>query len=162
MVGRDDVPRYADRRHAFSGNVITINPDSLSRRTTLPAGGSSMGAAIVTALQLENGTWSLRWGRFSARRSGSRRAAGLTKNLSENPANLIPLIFLAGVAFLFVLVEVLTLGMVMSLGGASAPRRDPPGDDTPARGEPPLSHSHRGTSTICGKWSSRSIEWPRI
>src|SRR5690606_33095766 len=41
---------------------------------------------------------------------------GLTKNLSENPANLIPRIFLRGVAFLFVLVEVLTLGMVMSMG----------------------------------------------
>jgi serine phosphatase RsbU (regulator of sigma subunit) len=99
-----------------AGSLITINPDSVSRSPVSTEAESSMGAAIVTVLQLDEGEWSTRKPLLRAQVGLAAALRGLTKNLSENPANLIPLIFLGGVAFLFVLVEVLTLGMVMSMG----------------------------------------------
>lgn len=113
-----DASAFLDTRIDITptGNLITINPDSVSRSAVSVDAGSSMGAAIVTVLQLEDGSWSTRKPLLRAQVGLAAALRGLTKNLSENPANLIPLIFLGGVAFLFVLVEVLTMGMVMSMG----------------------------------------------
>jgi len=113
-----DASAFLDTRIDITptGSLITINPDSVSRSVVPSEAESSMGAAIVTVLQMDDGEWSLRKPLLRAHVGLAAALRGLTKNLSENPANLIPLIFLGGVAFLFVLVEVLTLGMVMSMG----------------------------------------------
>jgi sigma-B regulation protein RsbU (phosphoserine phosphatase) len=107
-----DVTRSVDSR----GAVLSIVPDTLRLSGTQRQGNASMGAALVELMEWQNGAWSPRntlvWtkvGFFEAIR-------GLTRNLQENQFNLIPLLFLAVVAFLFVLVELLTLGMVISMG----------------------------------------------
>lgn len=77
---------------------------------------TSPGAALVQAIEWSRGQWHdrqvLLWvkvGFFSAVR-------GLAQNLRENPFNLFPLIFLAVVAGLLVLVQLLTVGMVVAMG----------------------------------------------
>lgn len=112
-----DAQAFLDTRYKFvspTGSMITIQSDTLSAESSSPP-GSSVGAAIVPALELQDGTWIDREPLLRAQVGFAAALRGLTRNLQENPANLIPLIFLLGVAFLFVLVEVLTLGMVMSM-----------------------------------------------
>jgi len=76
------------------------------------------GAATASALEFSNNHWQRRMVLIWARVGFFSAIRGLARNLQENPFNLFPLVFLGVVAVLFVLVEVLTLGMVSSMSGS--------------------------------------------
>ncbi len=80
------------------------------------AGETSPGVALLPAVEWSNGAWRDRQVLLWVRVGFMQAVRGLTQNLRENPFNLFPLLFLAVVAGLFVLVEVLTIGMVVSMG----------------------------------------------
>jgi HAMP domain-containing protein len=77
---------------------------------------TSSGAALLPAVEWSDGVWRdgqvLLWVRVEF----VQAMRGLTQNLGENRFNYLPLVFLVVVAGLFVLVEVLTIGMVVSMG----------------------------------------------
>ena len=109
------------RWSSLSGPVTGGSPaDTLPG---IPMGGSgpgetSAGAAVVPALEWSGQSWEPRMVLLWARVGFFHAVRGLALNLSENPFNLIPLVFLAVVALLFVLVEILTLGMVATMGSS--------------------------------------------
>ncbi len=78
--------------------------------------GPSTGAALVPAFEWSDGSWHERMVLLWARVGFFSSFRGLARNVQGNPFNLIPLVFLGIVAVLFVLVEILTLGMVISMG----------------------------------------------
>ena len=79
-------------------------------------GTFSMGAALVPANEFGSDGWKERSLLLHAQLGIFDALRGLTRNLQENPFNAVPLVFLAIVALLFVLVVLLTLGMVISMG----------------------------------------------
>ncbi len=97
-----------------SGLVVNLRSDA-PKTTNRPR---ASGAAVVTVDEWSNGEWVTKRSALWTSVGFFQAVRGLTRNLSENPFNFIPLLFLAMVAFLFVLVEVLTLGMVISMGRA--------------------------------------------
>ena len=113
---------YLDTRWAFESDgavSATFGADTTS------GGGAAlnhsrdtgaMGAAMVPTLGWNGSEWRPRQVLLWARVGFLRAVRGLASNLQENPFNLIPLLFLAGVAVLFFLVEFVTLGMVVSMG----------------------------------------------
>lgn len=80
------------------------------------SGEASPGAALLPAVEWSSGGWRNRQVLVWVRVGFMQAVRGLTQNLRENPFNVFPLLFLAVVAGLFVLVEVLTAGMVVSMG----------------------------------------------
>jgi HAMP domain-containing protein len=80
------------------------------------AGERTPGAALVPAVEWSDGAWRDRQVLLWVRVGFMKAVRGLTQNLRENPFNYLPVAFLAVVAGLFVLVEVLTVGMVVSMG----------------------------------------------
>jgi HAMP domain-containing protein len=80
------------------------------------SGETFRGAASIPAVEWSNGGWRDRPVLLRVRVGFLQAVRGLTQNLSENPFNFLSLLFLAVVAGLFVLVEVLTVGMVVSMG----------------------------------------------
>jgi HAMP domain-containing protein len=80
------------------------------------SGEISPGVALLPAVEWSNGGWRDRQVLLGVRVGFLQAVRGLTRNLGENRFNVVPLIFLAVVAGLFVLVEILTVGMVVSMG----------------------------------------------
>lgn len=76
----------------------------------------SPGMALLPATEWSDGAWRNATGVLSVWVGFLQAVRGLTQNLGENRANAASLGFLAVVAGLFVLVEVLTVGMVVSMG----------------------------------------------
>lgn len=130
MVRRIEAEAYLDTRWVFDPNgelAATVGSDSLAgTAATLssnlvprrPRDTRAMGAAMVSTLGWNGSEWQPRQALLWARVGFFRAVRGLASNLQENPFNLIPLLFLAGVAVLFFLVEFVTLGMVVSMGGS--------------------------------------------
>lgn len=121
LVRRLDATAFLDTRVVVEpdGRGFTVLPDTLSGANAPPErseSGFSMGAALIDVLEYANGEWRLRSTLLHAQVGLWQALRGLTRNLKENPFNAVPLFFLAIVALLFVLVEVLTLGMVISMG----------------------------------------------
>lgn len=83
-----------------------------------PAAQTAMGAAVVNALVGTRGHWEREHRLVWARVGFWSALQSLSSNLQENQFNWIPLLFLAGVAVLFVLVEFMTVGMVVSMGSS--------------------------------------------
>lgn len=102
------------------GRGFTVVSDTTTTaRQPLPgasAGTLSMGAALVHANEFTPEGWRRRALLLHAELGLFEALRGLTRNLQENPFNAVPLVFLAIVAMLFVLVVLLTLGMVISMG----------------------------------------------
>ncbi len=123
LARRIEAEAYLDTRWAFEsdGQVSsTQGADSSRARATDSLARSrdngAMGAAMVQTLGWNGTEWRPRQVLLWARVGFFRAVRGLASNLQENPFNVIPLLFLAGVAVLFFLVEFVTLGMVVSMG----------------------------------------------
>lgn len=102
-------------RVASSGLAVRLSADSLG--TGGPGAASwTWGAAGLQVMEWTSGGWRSETVTLRSRVGFFEAVQGLTRNLQENPYNTIAIIFLAVVAFLFVLFEVLTLGMVISMG----------------------------------------------
>ena len=98
-----------------SGLAVQLTADTLDG-----TGGSATswtwGAAGLAIHEWSGGEWQIETVTLRSRVGFFEAIQGLTRNLQENPYNTIAIIFLGVVAFLFVLFEVLTLGMVISMG----------------------------------------------
>ena len=97
-----------------TGLAVQLRADSLSAGD--PATSWTWGAAGLPVTEWVGGEWKTETVTLRSRVGFFEAVQGLTRNLQENPYNTIALIFLGVVAFLFVLFEVLTLGMVISMG----------------------------------------------
>jgi hypothetical protein len=110
--------RWVVQSAAGGLSIATAGRDTTSARPrTRPVGAAtSPGAAVLSAMEWSGGHWRNRAILLWARVGFVTALRGLARNLQENPFNLIPLVFLSVVGLLFVFVEVVTLGMVTSMG----------------------------------------------
>jgi len=76
----------------------------------------SAGVALLRAQAWTEGQWKERPVLLWAQVGFLYTIRGVASNVRENPSNIMALIFLAVVALLFVLVEILTLGLVTAMG----------------------------------------------
>ncbi len=105
----------------LEGGFTVASRDSASAALSLDdefarAHQTSPGAALLQAIEWSRGQWHDRQVLLWVRVGFLSAVRGLAQNLRENPFNLFPLIFLAVVAGLFVLVQLLTVGMVVAMG----------------------------------------------
>jgi len=103
------------------GGFTIALPDTSNRSPDGDAGvpqasQTSLGAALLPGIEWSGGSWHDRQVLLWVHVGFLPAIRGLAQNLRENPFNLFSLIFLAVVAGLFVLVELLTIGMVVTMG----------------------------------------------
>lgn len=110
---------YLETRFGFdeSGHALADDSESLPFSARVEGSeGRAMGAALVSTIEWDGTSWREQQRLVWARVGFLDAVRGLASNLPENQFNWVPLLFLAGVAVLFVLVELVTVGMVVSMG----------------------------------------------
>jgi HAMP domain-containing protein len=127
LLGASFQDMFDVRAHIETGSVVGSedrSPNEPTQSSTTEeevdsefagSGETSRGAALLPAVEWSGGGWCDRQVLLGVRVGFVQALRGLTRNLGENTFNVVSLVFLAVVAGLFVLVEVLTVGMVVSM-----------------------------------------------